>query len=49
VSLGYGRKTSRVAVPIPDIDTLIRTKQTDRVRDEADVEELERIKALTQR
>ena len=38
-----------VAVPIPDIDTLIRTKQTDRLRDKADVEELERIKALTQR
>ena len=35
-----------VAVPIPDIDTLIRTKQTDRLRDKADVEELERIKAL---
>ena len=38
-----------VAVPIPDIDTLIRTKQTDRLRDKADVEELERIKALTER
>lgn len=38
-----------VAVPIPDIDTLIRTKQTDRTRDRADVEELERIKALTRR
>jgi len=37
-----------VTVPIPDIDTLIRTKQTDRTRDKADVEELERIKALTQ-
>jgi hypothetical protein len=37
-----------VAVPIPDIDTLIRTKRTDRTRDKADVEELERIKALTQ-
>jgi len=36
-----------VAVPIPDIDTLIRTKQTDRLRDKADVEELERIKALS--
>jgi len=36
-----------VTVPIPDIDTLIRTKQTDRLRDKADVEELERIKALT--
>jgi len=35
-----------VAVPIPDIDTLIRTKQTDRLRDKADVEELERIKVL---
>jgi len=37
-----------VAVPIPDIDTLIRTKQTDRTRDKADIEELERIKALTE-
>jgi hypothetical protein len=36
-----------VAVPIPDIDTLIRTKQTDRLRDKADVEELVRIKALS--
>lgn len=35
-----------VAVPVPDIDTLIRTKQTDRTRDKADVEELERIKVL---
>ena len=38
-----------VAVPIPDIDTLIRSKQTGRTRDKADVEELERIKALTRR
>ena len=35
-----------VEVPFPDIDTLIRTKQTDRTRDKADAEELERIKEL---
>lgn len=37
-----------VDVPFPDIDTLIRTKQTDRTRDKADAEELERIKVLMQ-
>ncbi|MDP3910924.1 MAG: hypothetical protein Q8Q14_11095 [Gemmatimonadales bacterium] len=37
-----------VEVPFPDIDTLIRTKQTDRTRDKADAEELERIKLLKQ-
>lgn len=38
-----------VEIPFPDIDTLIRTKQTDRTRDKADAEELERIKELTER
>ena len=38
-----------VEVPFPDIDTLIRSKQTDRARDRADAEELERIRVLTQR
>lgn len=38
-----------VEVPFPDIDTLIRTKRTERTRDKADAEELERIKFLTKR
>lgn len=35
-----------VEVPFPDIDTLIRSKQTDRFQDKADVENLERVKRL---
>ena len=35
-----------VEIPYVDLDTLIRTKQTDRLQDKADVEELERIKQL---
>lgn len=35
-----------VEVPFVDLDTLIRTKQTDRLQDKADVEELERVKQL---
>lgn len=35
-----------VGVPFVDIDTLIRTKQTDRFQDKADVESLERVRRL---
>lgn len=35
-----------VQVPVVDIDTLIRSKRTNRPQDTADIEELERIKAL---
>lgn len=35
-----------VEVPFVDIDTLIRSKQTDRFQDKADVENLERVKRL---
>lgn len=35
-----------VAVPFADLETLIRTKQTDRFQDKADVESLERVKRL---
>jgi hypothetical protein len=35
-----------VEVPYVDIDTLIRSKRTGRLQDQADVEELERIKQL---
>ncbi|MBI4500945.1 MAG: hypothetical protein HY700_07270 [Gemmatimonadetes bacterium] len=35
-----------VEIPYADLDTLIRTKRTDRLQDKADVEELERIKQL---
>jgi len=35
-----------VEVPFVDIDTLIRSKQTDRFQDRADVENLERVKRL---
>lgn len=35
-----------VEVPFPDIDTLIRSKDTDRFQDRADVENLERVKRL---
>lgn len=37
-----------VEVPFPDLDTLIRTKQTGRFQDKADVESLERVKRLEQ-
>lgn len=37
-----------VEVPFADIDTLIRSKQTDRFQDKADVENLERVKRLRQ-
>lgn len=35
-----------VEIPFVDIDTLIRSKQTDRFQDKADVENLERVKRL---
>lgn len=35
-----------VRVPFADLDTLIRTKQTDRFQDRADVESLEQVKRL---
>lgn len=35
-----------VEIPFPDIDTLIRSKQTERFQDRADVENLERVKRL---
>ena len=35
-----------VEIPFADIDTLIRSKQTGRLQDQADVETLERIKQL---
>jgi hypothetical protein len=35
-----------VAIPFPDLETLVRSKQTDRLQDRADVEELLRVKAL---
>jgi len=37
-----------VEVPFVDIDTLIRSKQTDRFQDKADVENLERVKRFRQ-
>lgn len=37
-----------VEVPFADLDTLIRSKQTNRLQDLADVEELERVKQLQQ-
>jgi hypothetical protein len=38
-----------VAIPFADLDTLIRSKQTGRLQDQADVEALKRIKQLEQR
>jgi hypothetical protein len=38
----------RVEIPFADLDTLIRTKQTDRFQDKADVENLEHVKRLKQ-
>ena len=38
-----------VEIPFADLDTLIRTKQTDRFQDKADVESLEQVKRLGQR
>jgi len=35
-----------VSVPLADIDTLIRSKRTDRFQDRANVESLERVKRL---
>jgi hypothetical protein len=37
-----------VEIPFADLDTLIRTKQTDRFQDRADVENLEQVKRLQQ-
>lgn len=37
-----------VEIPFADLDTLIRTKQTDRFQDKADVESLEQVKRLAQ-
>lgn len=37
-----------VQIPFADLDTLIRSKQTDRLQDRADVEALERIKQIGQ-
>lgn len=37
-----------VQIPYADVDTLIRTKQTGRLQDQADVETLERLKQLHQ-
>jgi hypothetical protein len=37
-----------VEIPFADLDTLIRTKQTDRFQDKADVENLEAVKRLEQ-
>lgn len=38
-----------VTVPFVDIDTLIRSKQTDRLQDQADVESLQLIKLVRER
>lgn len=38
-----------VEVPFADLDTLIRTKQTDRFQDKADLENLEQVRRLKQR
>ena len=38
-----------VEIPYADLDTLIRTKQTDRFQDRADVENLDQIRRLQQR
>ena len=37
-----------VEIPFADLDTLIRTKQSDRFQDKADVESLEQVKRLAQ-
>jgi len=37
-----------VEIPFADLDTLIRTKQTERFQDKADVESLEQVKRLQQ-
>jgi len=37
-----------VEIPFADLETLIRTKQTNRFQDRADVESLEQVKRLTQ-
>jgi hypothetical protein len=38
-----------VDVPFADLDTLIRTKQTDRFQDKADLENLEQVRRLKER
>jgi len=38
-----------VEVPFADLDTLIRTKQTDRFQDKADLENLEQVRRLKER
>ncbi|MGH8622422.1 MAG: hypothetical protein ACRET3_09810 [Burkholderiales bacterium] len=38
-----------VEIPFADVDTLIRSKKTDRLQDKADVEALERLKQLKSR
>ncbi len=38
-----------VEVPFADLDTLIRTKQTDRYQDKADVESLEQVRRVRER
>ena len=35
-----------VAIPVADLDMLIRSKQTGRLQDQADVETLQRLKQL---
>lgn len=35
-----------VEIPYADLDTLIRTKQTDRLQDRADIEQLERLRRI---
>jgi len=35
-----------VEIPFPDLETLIRSKKSDRLQDKADLEELERLKQL---
>jgi hypothetical protein len=37
---------SGVQIPFADLDTLIRTKQTGRLQDQADIESLERVKTI---
>ncbi len=42
-------KIDGVEVPFADLDTLIRTKQTDRFQDKADLEDLEQVRRLKER
>lgn len=41
-------KIDGVEIPYADLDTLIRSKQTGRLQDQADIETLEQLKRLTQ-